>query len=219
MSLFVVGTDTEVGKTVVSALICAKYGSAGDVAYWKPVASGSRDGRDVEDVARLSGIATAAETYLMAEPLSPHLAARLEDRFVDPRRLTDEYRRLVAENAARQWVIEGIGGVHVPLNDDGYLWSDWMEDIGLPAVVVSRSTLGTLNHTFLTLEALRRRGVEVLGVVLNGPRNPENLDAIRRFGSVPVLGELEPLDPLDRESLGARVEGFDPRGRLESHLG
>lgn len=218
MNLFVVGTDTEIGKTVVSAALCSKLSGSGPVAYWKPVASGSLEGRDVEDVARLSGQPALDETYLMKEPLSPHLAARLEDRFVDPARLTADYHRHVDGDRGRTLVIEGVGGIQVPLNDDGYLWTDWMVELGLPAVVVARTTLGTINHTLMTVECLRRRGVDVLGVLLNGPENPENLKAIQRFGQVEILGHLPPLNPLDQAGLTRAAQDLDPEGRLAERL-
>ncbi len=218
MSFFVVGTDTEIGKTVVSAMICAKLADHGRPAYWKPVASGSSEGRDVEDVARLSGVEVIDETYLFRDPLSPHLAARSEERWVDPASLTQRYRELLEEAPDRGLVIEGIGGVHVPLNDDGYLWSDWMQELDLPSVVVARSTLGTINHTLMTLECLRSRGLKILGVVLNGPTNPENRSAIRDFGKVPILGQLLPLDPLEGEGLKISSKTVDLEGKLLAAL-
>ena len=220
MSLFVVGTDTEIGKTVVSAAICAKLAADGvDVAYWKPVATGRRDGRDVDDVSRLTSVPVLAEAYLMDDPLSPHLAARLEGRFVDPQSLTATYRRLRHEAEGRRLVIEGIGGIHVPLNDDGYLWSDWMVELALPAVVVARSGLGTINHSLMTLECLRRRRIEVLGVILNGPINVENRNAVGDFGQVEILGQVAPMDPLDADALAATALQLDPQGRLAAALG
>ena len=218
MSLFVVGTDTEIGKTVVSALICSKLADHGPVAYWKPVASGATEGRDVEDVARLSGVEVIDETYLFRDPLSPHLAARLEERWVDPKHLTQRFHELLEESPHRGLVIEGIGGVHVPLNDDGYLWTDWMQELDLPSVVVARSTLGTINHTLMTLECLRSRGLKILGVVLNGPANPENRSAIRNFGKVPILGQLLPLDPLESEGLKTSAKSLDLEGKLLAAL-
>ena len=218
MSIFVVGTDTEIGKTVVSALICAKLREHGPLAYWKPVASGAIEGRDVEEVSRLSGVEVIEETYLFQDPLSPHLAARIEERRVDPARLTARFRQLLEESPGRGLVIEGIGGIHVPLNDDGYLWSDWMQELDLPSVVVARSTLGTINHTLMTLECLRSRGLSVVGVILNGPINPENRSAIRNFGSVPILGQLLPQDPLDLDGLAISAKSLDLEGRLRAAL-
>lgn len=218
MSLWVVATDTEVGKTVISALLMARYGSPGELAYWKPVASGSRDERDTETVKELCPTADILpESYLFEEPLSPHLAARLEHRSVDPQRLVDDYQ---AHRAARRGalLIEGVGGVLVPLRDGGPLLIELMADISAPCIVVARSTLGTINHTLLTLEALRRRRLDVVGVVLNGPHNIENQRAIESFGDIEVIGSVETLEPLDAGTLGRAAATFDPAGRLAPWL-
>lgn len=214
--LFVTGTDTEVGKTVVSALICARYKDELPLAYWKPIASGSVEGRDVVTVGELSGVETIDEYILLEEPLSPHLAARLEQRVIDPDEVVRELRRHL--EGGRSLVVEGVGGLHVPLTDDGVLLSDILPRFGLPAVVVARSTLGTINHTLLTLEALRSRHLDIAGVVLDGPPNPENRRAIREFGQVEILGQLPPFEPLDRTAVTTWARTFDTGGRLRRWL-
>ncbi|MEO1082793.1 MAG: dethiobiotin synthase, partial [Acidobacteriota bacterium] len=210
--VFVTGTAPEVGKTVVSALRCARYRREVPLAYWKPIASGAVEGRDVETVAELSGVETVDEHVLLRDPLSPHLAARLEGRTIDPDAVVADFRRHSAGD--RALIVEGAGGVYVPLTDDGAMLLDLLPRLGLPAVVVSRSALGTINHTLLTLEALRARGVEVAGVVFTGAANPENSEAIRRFGQVEILGHLPILDPLDRTALEDWSRRFDLGGQL-----
>ena len=214
--LFVTGTDTEVGKTIVSALICARYKDEVPLAYWKPIASGSVEGRDVLTVGELSGADTIDEHILLEEPLSPHLAARLENQVIDPAEIVRQLRRHL--EGERALVVEGVGGLHVPLTDDGVLLSDIMPRFGLPAVVVARSTLGTINHTLLTLEALRHRRIDIAGVVLDGPPNPENRRAIREFGDVEILGQLPPCEPLDRAAISTWARTFDTAGRLRRWL-
>lgn len=204
MSLAVVGTGTEVGKTVVSALVMAKYGKRLGLTYWKPIATGSNEDRDVETVRRLSGGRVREETYSFPEPLSPHLAARLAGERIDPARV------LAAFEDDGRLVVEGVGGVLVPLTDDGYLLADLLAEMRLPSLLVALSTLGTINHTLLTLEALRKRGQGIVGVVLNGPHNPENRLAIERFGKVGVVGEVPRLEPLTAEALAAEAARFDP---------
>ena len=222
MSLFVLGTDTDVGKTVVSALVMARYGGRHGVRYWKPVASGSvappddGDHGDRETVATLvPGVARLPERYAFAEPASPHLAARLEGRRVDLAALLDGF---ASHGADGPMVIEGIGGVLVPLDEAGTLFVDLAARVAVPALVVARSTLGTINHTLLTLEALARRRVTVVGVVLNGPLHAENRQAIERFGGVPVIDEVTPFPALDRGAVAARAARFDPGDRLAPHL-
>ncbi len=219
MSLWVVATDTEVGKTVMSAVLMARYGQEGSLAYWKPVASGSIDERDTETVAALCpGAEILPESYLFEEPLSPHLAARLEGRAVDPRRLLEDHRRHLEARRGAPLVIEGVGGVLVPLRDGGPLLIELLGQIDAPCLVVARSTLGTINHTLLTLEALRSRRLPLVGVVLNGPPNPENRRAIETFGEVDVIDEVDFLDPLDANSLRHAADGFDLAGKLRPWL-
>lgn len=219
MSLFVAGTGTEVGKTIVSAVLLARYsrGSAGrPLGYWKPVATGGREDRDAETVKRLApeGSSILPELYLFRAPLSPHLAARLEGERIDPAYLAAEVLRLVRD-PGRAWVIEGVGGLHVPLTDEGYLLSDLLREIEIPCLLVAHSGLGTINHTLLSLEALAERGIPVAGVVLNGPANFENRRAIERFGRVEVVGEVPKIEPLDREGVKRAAGTFDNAGTLE----
>ncbi len=188
---FVTGTDTGVGKTLICAVLMAGSGAT----YWKPVQSGEPG--DTEWVRRATGLPAgrfAPETYRFPHPLSPHAAAALAGGEIE----LSAFRlpptvRLIAE---------GAGGVLVPLNG-GQLMVDLMAHLGLPVLLVARSALGTINHTLLSLEALRRRQLSVLGVVVNGPKNPANEEAIARFGQTSVLAAVEPLSRLDPEGLRA----------------
>lgn len=219
MSLAVVGTGTEVGKTVVSAVLLARYASHVPLAYWKPVATGSRDGRDVEEVARLAppAVEVLPETYLFREPLSPHLAARLDGAKIDPAHLLAELARHRAEKPERPLVVEGAGGLLVPLTDADLL-IDFFAAARLPCLLVALSGLGTINHTLLSLEALRAQKMEVAGVVLNGPPNPENRAAIERFGKIAVVAELSPLPSLDRPAVAQVADSFDRGSHLARYL-
>ena len=230
MSFAVLGTDTDVGKTVAcAALLLRLSGRCGRWGYWKPIASGARrapdgsGGRDAETVAALladaapGAIDILPETYLFEAPLSPHLAARLEGRTVDPARVLRDFARHRA-SAPRSLVVEGVGGLLVPLDENGSLLADLIGAMALPSVVVARSTLGTINHTLLTLEAARARGLRVVGVILNGPPNLENRRAIERFGGVAVLGELPWLDALSRSALAAAAAALDPDDVLVGQL-
>jgi malonyl-CoA O-methyltransferase len=230
--LAVVGTDTEVGKTVVAAVLAASWANSwaegGPVAYWKPVATGGYPGdpdRDAATAARLlgPGVEILPETYLFPDPLSPHLAARLAGAAIDPARVLADLDRHRSEGLGigraqgraqdRALVVEGVGGVLVPFTDEGYLLADLLVAARLPCLLVARSTLGTINHTLLSLEALRARSLEVAGVVLDGPPNPENRRAIERLGRVTVIAEIPPLT-LDRAGIAAAARAFDPEGRL-----
>ncbi|HZF10975.1 MAG TPA: dethiobiotin synthase [Thermoanaerobaculia bacterium] len=222
-ALAVVGTDTGVGKTVISAIVTAAWAERQPVAYWKPVATGGYPGdpdRDTATVARLlgPGIEVLAETYLFPDPLSPHLAARRVGATIEPARLLADLARYRAAAAVgRGLVVEGVGGLLVPLTDAGYLFADFLVAARLPCLLVARSTLGTINHTLLTLEALRAREIPIAGAVLDGPPNPENRRAIERLGRVTVLAEVPPLT-LDRPTVAAAARNFDPEGRLWRNL-
>lgn len=192
--IFVTGTDTGVGKTVVSAWLVRSL----DADYWKPVQTGCEDDDDTPTVAALSGLAPSRlhpPAYRLRAPLAPDQAARLEGVEID-------LDRLRPPSTLAPLVVEGAGGVLVPLNARATM-ADLMVRLGLPVLVVARSGLGTINHTLLTLECLRRRALPVLGVVMNGPANAANRHAIEAFGNVSILAELPPLAPLNAGSLAA----------------
>lgn len=219
MSLAIVGTDTEIGKTVTSALVLARYGGSRRLAYWKPIATGlDDDDRDTDTVRSLAGGRgeVRPEAFLYGPPVSPHLAARWADRPIEVDALDAAWRTERARGVPV--VVEGIGGVLVPIDDRGTPFAWLLERWQLPCLLVARSTLGTINHTLLTLEALRTRGIGVLGVALVGAPNADNREAIERFGSVPVVGEIPLLQPLDAEHVARAAAGFDVAGRLEGAL-
>lgn len=202
MSRFVVtGTGTDIGKTVFSAALTRAL----DGCYWKPVQSGLDGGTDAERVAGLTGLSPdriLAEVWRLETPASPHHAADLDGVRIDADALNPPA-------CARALVIEGAGGALVPLNHD-VLYADVFARWGLPVVVCASTTLGTINHSLLTLEALRARGVPVLGVAFIGPANDSSEAAIVRFGKVKRLGRLPWLDPLTPDSLSsAFAAGFD----------
>ena len=195
MRLVICGTDTDVGKTVVSALVVQGLGAH----YWKPVQSGLEGGGDsgrVRDLLQLSPERLLPEAYRLEAPVSPHWAAERMGLTIDPERLALPD----AQRCPGPLVVETAGGLLVPLRRD-WLQIEQIERWGLPVLLVARSGLGTLNHTLLSLEALRRRGLEVLGLVLNGPLHPDNPRTLEALGDVPVLAELPPLDPLDAAAL------------------
>ena len=192
MRLVVCGTDTDVGKTVVSALLVQGLGAT----YWKPVQSGMEGGGDTGRVQQLLGLPperVLPEAYRLNAPVSPHWAAERDGVSIDPARLA-----LPAGDGPL--VVETAGGLLVPLRRN-WLQIEQIAVWGLPVLLVARSGLGTLNHTLLSLEALERRSIPVLGLVLNGDPHPDNPRTLKALGGVPVLAELPPLDPLDREGL------------------
>jgi len=220
VSLFVTGTDTEVGKTVVCGILMRRYGAKADLGYWKPVATGAEGDRDLETVRSLldDDAACPPEAFLFGPPVSPHLAARWAGASIDTNAVAARFEEIGDGHPGRNWIVEGIGGAMVPLNDTGAMVADLIAAMGLPCLVVARSTLGTINHTLLTLEALRHRDVEVAGVVLNGPANEDNREAIERFGRTRVIDTLPPLAKVDRTTVAEAASAFDRMGVLERYL-
>jgi dethiobiotin synthetase len=185
-ALFVTGTDTNVGKTVLSALLVAGLNGT----YWKPIQTGSREGTDRQQVMRWADAPesrTVAETYCFEPPVSPHLAAAWAGAGIE----IESIRR--PSVSAPPLVIEGAGGVMVPI-DDSNTMRDLMKHLNVPVVVASRTALGTINHTLLTIQALRAEGIETKGVVMIGDENRDNEIAIERYGAVPIIGRIPILN-------------------------
>ena len=191
---FITGTDTNVGKTIVSAWLLAHL----DAYYWKPVQAGTEPETDAATVRRLADLSAdriLPEAYLLSEAMAPHEAARRQGVSMDMAKLTQA-------PTDRLLVVEGAGGLMVPLTDQAYV-IDLAGELELPVILVARSTLGTINHTLLSLEALRRRSMTVAGVVINGPDTPHNRAAIERYGQVEVIAEIPWLETIDKAALCA----------------
>ena len=212
--LFVTGTDTGVGKTVVSAALIHRYRRDTPLRYWKPIQTGIEQDDDTGDVARLAECNAdelCTSGIRLARPLSPHLAARLSGTTIGIESLVNTIARALDERA---WIVEGAGGVLVPVNDH-QMMRDLIVMMDLPVVIAARTALGTINHTLLTIEALRRREVRVAGVVMVGEPNGDNRAAVERYGEVTVLGEMPRFPRLTSQDLAAwATSELDPEGRL-----
>lgn len=191
--LFVTGTDTEIGKTVISATLCRGL----NAEYWKPVQAGTDPRTDSEAVAAWAGMDSNRihpETYRLHEPMSPHASARLEGVEIAMEAFT------LPAGPENRLIVEGAGGILVPLNREKMIL-DLMIQLDLPVLLVARSTLGTLNHTLMSLEVMRSRGLTIWGVVLNGPHHPSNEEAICHYGKPNHLFRSLPLEEISFESL------------------
>lgn len=198
---FITGTDTGIGKTFVSAVLTLGL----QARYWKPIQTGSNEGTDrawMQQTAQIPPQYLLPEAYCLKAPLSPHLAAELESMEID---LAD--CRIPPEALTGPLIVEGAGGVLVPINAHTTM-IDLMDQLQLPVLIVARSTLGTINHTLLTIEALRARRIPVAGVVLNGPSNPGNRRSIEFYGHVPIVAEIEKVDVINRDSLKSLYTNF-----------
>ncbi|MGE3843637.1 MAG: dethiobiotin synthase [Vicinamibacterales bacterium] len=211
---FITGTDTNIGKTVVSAALLVHLRRQRSCCYWKPIQTGTTADDDTATVRSLAGCGPSEildAGVRLPDPVSPHLAARLAGTSIETAPLLE-----LAPASAQDslWIVEGAGGVLVPINDT-QMMIDLIVALHLPAIVVARTTLGTINHTLLTLEALRHREVPVAGLVMVGASNLENREAIEHHGRVPVLGIMPWLAPLTPEAVSEWAQqALDPTGRL-----
>ena len=172
--IVVTGTDTGIGKTVFAAALAGAL----DGCYWKPVQSGLEEETDSDVVRRLSGLAAdriLPEAYRLNMPASPHLAAAIDGVAIDP-------ARLAPPSTARPLVIEGAGGLLVPLTRD-VLTIDVFARWRAPLVLCARTTLGTINHSLLSIEAIRARAIPLIGVAFLGDENPRFRTHHRRTGA------------------------------------
>ena len=199
--IVVTGTDTGIGKTVFSAGVANLL----DGFYWKPVQSGLDGETDSEVVARLSGLPAGRvlpEVYRLKEPLSPHRSAELDGVAIDVAKLS-------LPDLPGPIVIEGAGGLMVPLNRRTKfidIFAQWR----VPVILCARTKLGTINHTLLSIEALRARSIPLIGIAFIGDEVADTQRTIVEFSGVRQLGRLPHLDPLTSETLrDAMGAGFD----------
>ncbi len=189
MQIFISGTDTNIGKTIISAWLClhTKY------AYFKPIQTGSLEQLDSKVVSDLStDIQIYPEIYLYKTPVSPHLAAILEKQEIDISKIKlPNHKNLI---------IEGAGGLLVPLNKK-YFIIDLIFYLDIPVILVASSRLGTINHTLLSLEELKRRNINTLGVIINGEPNQDIVDSIEYYGNVKVLAQFPLIKGIDINTL------------------
>jgi dethiobiotin synthetase len=202
----ITGTDTDVGKTVVSAMLMLAL----NAYYWKPVQCGVQGGVDTKAVQKMTQLPPerfVEERYILSEPLSPHRAAEIDGVEID-------VEGLRLPRVQGPLLIEGAGGLMVPMTRTVLqidLFSVWR----LPVVLVARTGLGTLNHTLLSLEALKSRNIPVHGVIFTGPENPDNMRTVAEFSRAKILGRLPVLDSLTPDSL---TEAFDHHFKIEDFL-
>lgn len=198
-AIIVTGTDTDIGKTVFAAGLTARL----NATYWKPIQSGLEGETDRQTVARLTGRPTLPEAAVFRLPASPHIAAAAEGRRIDETGLILP--------ALRPLVVEGAGGLMVPLNDDATmldLFARWRA----PVILCARTSLGTINHSLLSLMALAARGIPVLGVAFIGDPEPEVETTIARIGGARHLGRLPRLATLTPETLRTAFDAAFPAG-------
>ena len=192
LKLIVCGTDTDVGKTIVSSLLVQGL----NAIYWKPIQSGFEDGGDtntVKGILNLPKERILTERYKFKAAVSPHWAAEQENELINPKNLS-------LPMVKQSLIIETAGGVMVPLTRQ-YMQIDQLKNWMLPIVLVARSGLGTLNHTLLTIEALKKRNIPLLGIILNGAFHPDNPKTLEEISGVAIIAQLPILDKVSSQVL------------------
>jgi dethiobiotin synthetase len=211
--IFIIGTDTGVGKTVVSAGLMHVFLSQGyNACYFKPVSSGMVDGEtspgptDVLFVKAASGLEEDERTinpFSFKAPVSPHLASRLEGRAIDVEVIKERLQELT--HRYDYIVAEGCGGLAVPLNDDGYLLGNLIQDTGFDCVLVARTGLGTINHTLLSVNYAQGLNIRIRGIFMNGYTHSsledDTIETLQKLTGLPVLAIVPALQDVDVEKL------------------
>ena len=191
MSFFLTGTDTEVGKTVICAWLMVHY----QYNYWKPIQSGM-DSPDTKTIQKITGFDNSfffPPAYELQQPLSPHESAKRDG-------IDIELTNLSLPQKEGKIIVEGAGGILVPINEK-YFIVDIIKKLELPILLVARSGLGTINHTLLTVNELKKRNLPLRGIILNGEKNQSNKEAVEKYSGVSVVSELEPIKTLDKKTL------------------
>lgn len=208
-AVIVTGTDTGIGKTVFAAGLAAALGAH----YWKPVQAGTDPEGDAETAAALGGLPpdrVLPEAYRLVTPASPHLAAQIDGVTIDP-------ARLALPVVDGPLVVEGAGGVLVPLSEK-LLYADMFARWGAPVILCARTALGTINHSLMSIEALRARGVPVLGIMFIGEAHEENERIIPVMGQVRSLGRLPMLPTLNPTALAQAMRDHVDLATIEAAI-
>lgn len=193
---WIVGTGTEVGKTIISALFVTGL----NASYWKPVQSGLLEGTDTETIkllCELNDERVIPEVYRFTQPLSPHLSAKIDGKNIDMANFFMPDPTLLPNDSL---VVEAAGGLYVPLNNN-HLMIDLVQQLKMPAVLVCRSELGTINHSLLSIEALRNRNITIAGFLTNGLKNTDNSEAISSYGEIDFLGHVPKMRIINKKIL------------------
>lgn len=178
---FVTGIGTDVGKTIISAILT----EALQADYWKPVQCGELDNSDSDKIARLisNHITTIhPEAYRFQAPMSPHAAAKLESIHID-------IEHIIMPQTHNSLIVEGAGGLMVPLNDE-VLVADLISRLNIPVILVAHIYLGSINHTLMSAEILKLRNIRVEGIIFNGPENKESEEYIRKYTGLRIIGRV-----------------------------
>ena len=202
----VCGTDTDIGKTIISAFFVRGLNSY----YWKPIQSGLEDETDTQTVSRLSNInkkKIIKEAYVFKEPVSPHWASEIDNIKIKRELLT-------LPIIDKPLIVETAGGLMVPLTRD-FLQIDQIKDWDIPVILVCRSSLGTLNHTLLSIEALKKRDIKIIGIVINGNKHLDNPRTLNQFSGLPIITEFPLVENLNPYNLDILWEELNIKNKMD----
>ena len=205
----VCGTDTDIGKTLISSFFVRGLNSF----YWKPIQSGiecQTDSQTIEKLTKVSKEKIINEAYVFTKPVSPHWAAEID-------RKTINLNMLRLPNVDGALIIETAGGLMVPITRS-FLQIDQIKRWDLPVILVCKSSLGTLNHTLLSIEALQKRNINILGIVINGEKHMDNPKTIFEFSGIPVIAEFPNIQKIDANNLDILWKELDIKNKLISLL-
>jgi len=203
------GTDTDIGKTLISSFFVRGLNSF----YWKPIQSGiesQTDSQTVKTLAQVSKDKIIKEAYVFTKPLSPHWAAE-----IDQKTINFDMLRLPKVNGPL--IVETAGGLMVPLTRN-FLQIDQIKKWNLPVILVCKSSLGTLNHTLLSIEALKSRNIEILGLVVNGKKHLDNPKTLVEFSGMPLITEFPHIKKIDSNNFDILWKELDMKNKLVSLL-
>jgi dethiobiotin synthetase len=191
-TLFITGIGTGIGKTIVSAVLTEKLKSD----YWKPIQSGDLDDSDTLKVKNLvSNTASTfhTEAYRLTQPYSPHKSAAIDG-------ITIDLNKIIAPKTNNRLIIEGAGGLMVPLNDD-YLMIDLIKQLDVEVVLVSQNYLGSINHTLLSVAMLKQYDIKIAGIIFNGKTDENSESYILNYTGVKLLGHLPEFETVDKDAI------------------
>ncbi len=203
------GTDTDIGKTLISSFFVRGL----NAFYWKPIQSGiesATDSQTIEKLARINKEKIINEAYVFTKPLSPHWAAEIDQKTID-------FNFLQLPTVNDSLIVETAGGLMVPLTRN-FLQIDQIKKWGLPVILVCKSSLGTLNHTLLSIEALQKRNINILGLVVNGEKHLDNPKTLVEFSRLPVIAEFPYLPKVDSNNLDILWKELNIKNKLVSIL-
>ena len=203
------GTDTDIGKTLISSFFVKGLNSF----YWKPIQSGiesQTDSQTVEKLAQVSKEKIIKEAYVFTKPLSPHWASEIDKKTIN-------LDTLGIPKVKGSLIIETAGGLMVPITRN-FLQIDQIKQWNLPVILVCKSSLGTLNHTLLSIEALKRRNIEIFGLVINGEKHLDNPKTLVEFSGIPLITEFPYIKKIDSKSFDILWKELGIRDRLVSLL-